>query len=134
LGPEQRAYRLVFLALGMTLLLMAPVVSSWVPFYYSSAMTLGVLLVVLVLLYQVFIILSFTNLQPPDAVVGDTVNGSALFQYMGFGISISLPLELEMEICVCCNMKMIYDHHFPSFPVEYIFWSPSPSILVKSLL
>jgi hypothetical protein len=31
---------------------MAPVVSSWVPFYYSSAMTLGVLLVVLVLLYQ----------------------------------------------------------------------------------
>jgi hypothetical protein len=52
LGPEQRVYRLVFLALGMTLLLMAPVVSSWVPFYYSSAMTLGVLLVVLVLLYQ----------------------------------------------------------------------------------
>ncbi|KAH9570745.1 hypothetical protein CY35_02G057600 [Sphagnum magellanicum] len=49
---EQRVYRLVFLALGMTLLLMAPVVSSWVPFYYSSAMTLGVLLVVLVLLYQ----------------------------------------------------------------------------------
>ncbi len=94
MGPEQRVYRLVFLALGMTLLLMAPVVSSWVPFYYSSAMTLGVLLVVLVLLYQVFVILSFTNLEPPDAVVGDTVNGSALFQYMGFGISISLPLEL----------------------------------------
>ncbi len=54
---------------------MAPVVSSWVPFYYSSAMTLGVLLVVLVLLYQVFVILSFTNLEPLDAVVGDTVNG-----------------------------------------------------------
>jgi hypothetical protein len=62
LGPEQRAYRLVFLALGMTLLLVAPVVSSWVPFYYSSAMTLGVLFVVLVLLYQVLSSLSFSGL------------------------------------------------------------------------
>jgi hypothetical protein len=58
----QRAYRLVFLALGMTLLLVAPVVSSWVPFYYSSAMTLGVLFVVLVLLYQVLSSLSFSGL------------------------------------------------------------------------
>jgi hypothetical protein len=62
LGPEQRAYRLVFLALGTTLLLVAPVVSSWVPFYYSSAMTLGVLFVVLVLLYQVLSSLSFSGL------------------------------------------------------------------------
>jgi hypothetical protein len=62
LGPEQRAYRLVFLALGMTLLLVAPVVSSWVPFYYSSAMTLGVLFVVLVLLYQVLSSRSFSGL------------------------------------------------------------------------
>jgi hypothetical protein len=62
LGPEQHAYRLVFLALGMTLLLVAPVVSSWVPFYYSSAMTLGVLFVVLVLLYQVLSSLSFSGL------------------------------------------------------------------------
>lgn len=37
----------------MVLLLMAPVVSDWVPFYYSSAMTLGVFLVIIVLLYQV---------------------------------------------------------------------------------
>jgi hypothetical protein len=62
LGPEQHAYRLVFLALGVTLLLVAPVVSSWVPFYYSSAMTLGVLFVVLVLLYQVLSSLSFSGL------------------------------------------------------------------------
>lgn len=50
---EQKTYRLVFLVLGMMLLLLAPLVCTWVPFYYSSAMTLGIILVVLILLFQV---------------------------------------------------------------------------------
>ena len=50
---EQKTYRLVFLASGTMLLLLAPFVCTWVPFYYSSAMTLGVILVVLILLFQV---------------------------------------------------------------------------------
>jgi hypothetical protein len=49
---ESQGFRIAFLALGMVLLSMAPVVSDWVPFYYSSAMTLGVFLVIIVLLYQ----------------------------------------------------------------------------------
>lgn len=46
-------WRLVCLALGFTLLLVAPIISNWVPFYYSSSMTIGVFLVIIILLFQV---------------------------------------------------------------------------------
>ncbi|MCD9638178.1 hypothetical protein HAX54_021998 [Datura stramonium] len=45
-------WRLLFLAFGIMLLFMAPIVSSWVPFYYSSSMAIGVCLVIIVLLFQ----------------------------------------------------------------------------------
>ncbi|XP_011653457.1 uncharacterized protein LOC101221567 isoform X2 [Cucumis sativus] len=45
-------WRLLCLALGFLLLLLAPVVSSWVPFYYSSSMAIGIFLVVLIILFQ----------------------------------------------------------------------------------
>ncbi|GMP84111.1 hypothetical protein CsSME_00037766 [Camellia sinensis var. sinensis] len=45
-------WRLLCLAFGFVLLLLAPVVSSWVPFYYSSSMAIGVLLVIIILLFQ----------------------------------------------------------------------------------
>ncbi|KAG0581006.1 hypothetical protein KC19_4G217300 [Ceratodon purpureus] len=49
---EGQGFRIAFLVVGMVLLLIAPIVSDWVPFYYSSAMTLGIFLVIIVLLYQ----------------------------------------------------------------------------------
>ncbi|XWS57901.1 hypothetical protein CRYUN_Cryun09bG0212800 [Craigia yunnanensis] len=45
-------WRLLFLALGFVLLLLAPSVSNWVPFYYSSSMAIGVFLVIIILLFQ----------------------------------------------------------------------------------
>ncbi|GMI65040.1 Inner Nuclear Membrane Protein A [Hibiscus trionum] len=45
-------WRLVFLVLGFVLLLLAPIVSKWVPFYYSSSMAVGIILVILILLFQ----------------------------------------------------------------------------------
>ena len=50
---EFQRWRLVCLGIGFLLLLSAPIVSNWVSFYYSSSMALGVLLVVLVILFQV---------------------------------------------------------------------------------
>ena len=41
------------LALGFTLPLLAPIVSNWVPFYYSSSMVIGVFLVIIIILFQV---------------------------------------------------------------------------------
>jgi hypothetical protein len=32
---------------------LAPIVSSWVPFYYSSSMVIGVFLVIIIVLFQV---------------------------------------------------------------------------------
>ncbi|PKI69171.1 hypothetical protein CRG98_010438 [Punica granatum] len=49
---EPQKWRLICLGLGFLMLLLAPVVSSWVPFYYSSSMAIGVLLVVIILLFQ----------------------------------------------------------------------------------
>ncbi|KAI7991538.1 hypothetical protein LOK49_LG12G02170 [Camellia lanceoleosa] len=49
---EFQRWRLFCLAFGFVLLLLAPVVSSWVPFYYSSSMAAGVFLVIIILLFQ----------------------------------------------------------------------------------
>lgn len=49
---EFQQWRLLCLGIGFVMLLMAPIVSKWVPFYYSSAMALGVLLVILFILFQ----------------------------------------------------------------------------------
>ncbi|KAJ3685904.1 hypothetical protein LUZ61_015068 [Rhynchospora tenuis] len=49
---ELQQWRLVCLGIGFLLLILAPVVSDWAPFYYSSSMALGILLVVLLLLFQ----------------------------------------------------------------------------------
>ncbi|KAH9616740.1 hypothetical protein KSS87_004908 [Heliosperma pusillum] len=49
---EFQRWRLICLAFGVMLLLAAPVVSNWVPFYYSSSMAIGILLVVIILLFQ----------------------------------------------------------------------------------
>ncbi|CAI9099218.1 OLC1v1036003C1 [Oldenlandia corymbosa var. corymbosa] len=45
-------WRLGLLALGVILFFLAPVISSWVPFYYSSSMAIGICVVVLILLFQ----------------------------------------------------------------------------------
>ncbi|XP_071738907.1 uncharacterized protein [Rutidosis leptorrhynchoides] len=53
LEEVQQRWRYALLAVGVVLLFFAPVVSEWVPFYYASCMTIGVVVVVLILLYQV---------------------------------------------------------------------------------
>ncbi|KAJ6799847.1 uncharacterized protein M6B38_203870 [Iris pallida] len=49
---EFHRWRLFCLGFGFFLWFLAPTVSNWVPFYYSSSMALGVLLVVLLILFQ----------------------------------------------------------------------------------
>ncbi|XP_010908992.1 uncharacterized protein [Elaeis guineensis] len=49
---EFQQWRLAFLGFGFLLLLSAPFISNWVLFYYSSSMALGILLVVLIILFQ----------------------------------------------------------------------------------
>ncbi|CAN1312698.1 hypothetical protein LINPERPRIM_LOCUS28723 [Linum perenne] len=49
---EPHRWRLLCLAVGLVLLFLAPVVSSWVPFYYSSSMAIGIILVIVILLFQ----------------------------------------------------------------------------------
>ncbi|XP_011034290.1 PREDICTED: uncharacterized protein LOC105132460 [Populus euphratica] len=49
---DLQQWRLMCLAVGFVLLLLAPIVSSWVPFYYSTSMAIGVFLVIIILLFQ----------------------------------------------------------------------------------
>lgn len=55
-------WRLACLALGFVLLLLAPIVSNWVPFYYSSSMLIGIFLVIIIILFQVFDYLIFFSI------------------------------------------------------------------------
>lgn len=52
LEQDFQQWRLICLPIGLTLLLLAPIISSWVPFYYSSSMVIGVFLVIIILLFQ----------------------------------------------------------------------------------
>lgn len=52
LQEDFSAYRVVFLVLGTLLLTLAPTFSESLIFYYSSAMAVGVILVVLIVLFQ----------------------------------------------------------------------------------
>nr|KYP63878.1 hypothetical protein KK1_018465 [Cajanus cajan] len=52
LEEEFQQWRLICLAVGLILLLLAPIVSSWVPFYYSTSMAIGIFLVIIIILFQ----------------------------------------------------------------------------------
>ncbi|KAL4560610.1 hypothetical protein LXL04_032763 [Taraxacum kok-saghyz] len=47
-----QGWRYILLGVGFALLFLAPIVSKWVPFYYTSSMAIGVFAVVLIILYQ----------------------------------------------------------------------------------
>ncbi|KAK4392595.1 Transcription factor [Sesamum angolense] len=49
---DVKVSQMALLCLAIVLLLLAPIVSSWVPFYYSSSMAIGICLVVIILLFQ----------------------------------------------------------------------------------
>lgn len=51
---EFQKWRLACLGIGFVLLFLSPIVSKWAPFYYSSSMALGILLVVLIVIFQVY--------------------------------------------------------------------------------
>ncbi|KAE9599664.1 putative NEMP family, major facilitator superfamily domain-containing protein [Lupinus albus] len=52
LEEDFQKWRLICLAMGSVFLLLAPIISSWVPFYYSSSMAIGIFLVIIILLFQ----------------------------------------------------------------------------------
>ncbi|KAJ6858449.1 hypothetical protein NC652_040897 [Populus alba x Populus x berolinensis] len=49
---DLQQWRLMCLAAGFVFLLLASIVSSWVPFYYSTSMAIGFFLVIIFLLFQ----------------------------------------------------------------------------------
>ncbi|XLS84983.1 hypothetical protein HN51_035149, partial [Arachis hypogaea] len=51
-SKEFFAYRVVLLILGITLISLASFLSKSLAFYYSSAMAVGVILMILMILYQ----------------------------------------------------------------------------------
>ena len=53
--PEFLFHRVVFLVVGMVLMSLARVLSESIVFYYGSAMTVGIILVILMILFQVML-------------------------------------------------------------------------------
>ncbi|KAI5082349.1 hypothetical protein GOP47_0002092 [Adiantum capillus-veneris] len=93
-------FRLAFLACGAILLLVAPIVSSWVPFYYSSAMMLGVFLIIIILLFQGMKLLPTGRKSSLYIVLYGSVVGLGtviLHYFSGLVASISKELGISSE-------------------------------------
>lgn len=96
---DLQRWRLLFLAFGIMLVLMAPIVSSWVPFYYSSSMAIGVCLVLIVLLFQVKLFIFSCGMV--------FLLSSLLCMYQN-----SLGL---FPIYIVCTLKLVWDNRLICF-------------------
>ncbi|THG17691.1 hypothetical protein TEA_026225 [Camellia sinensis var. sinensis] len=100
---EFQRWRLFCLAFGFVLLLLAPLVSSWVPFYYSSSMAVGVFLVIIILLFQLgagsFLLHDFSMLVNSILVSFGLSEEFANFEfYWSCDFSLALRSDLQDEI------------------------------------
>ena len=59
-SADFQQWRILCLVVGLVVILAAPVVSSWLPFYYTSSMAVGVFLVVLIIIFQVSVDVFFS--------------------------------------------------------------------------
>ncbi|GLJ29191.1 hypothetical protein SUGI_0575730 [Cryptomeria japonica] len=110
---EFQPYRLAFLGLGLVMLILAPTVSKWVPFYFSSAMAFGIILVILIFLFQVMKLLPTGRKSTAYIVLyGSIVGfGSVILHYLsglvhsileelGFGEEMFNPVALFLLLCI----------------------------------
>lgn len=106
-------YRLVFLGLGLMMLMLAPVVSKSVPFYYSSAMAFGVILVILIILFQgmkllptgrksTLYVLLYGSIVGLGSVILSYLSGlvHSMLQELGFGDEMFNPVAVFLLVCV----------------------------------
>ncbi|KAH9303777.1 hypothetical protein KI387_008181, partial [Taxus chinensis] len=110
---EFQPYRLVFLGLGLVMLILAPIVSKWVPFYYSSAMAFGIVLVILIILFQgmkllptgrkstLYIVL-YGSLVGLGSVIIRYLSGlvHSILQELGFGEEMFNPVAVFLLLCI----------------------------------
>lgn len=106
-------YRLVFLGLGLVMLMLAPVVSKSVPFYYGSAMTFGIIIVILIILFQgmkllptgrkstIYVVL-YGSIVGLGSVILRYVSGlvHSMLQELGFGEEMFNPVAAFLLLCV----------------------------------
>ncbi|KVH93454.1 Transmembrane protein 194 [Cynara cardunculus var. scolymus] len=92
LSEEFYLYRLIFLVLGITLMTFASSLSNSLVIYYGGAMTLGILLVVLVVLFQVGVVSFLTSYIP-------TLLRSLLLE-MGIEEDLYNPVAVFLLACV----------------------------------
>ncbi|KAK9116536.1 hypothetical protein Sjap_015483 [Stephania japonica] len=90
---------LIVLILGFGLLLLAPILSTSIPFYYSSSMAIGVLLLVLIILFQVSVFL----------LAGIILAGAALGYWIvrEFIISEDGSVDISIAQFVKCAMRSV---------------------------
>ncbi|XP_028761291.1 uncharacterized protein LOC114719893 [Neltuma alba] len=93
LEEDFQQWRLVCLALGFILLLLAPLISSWVPFYYSSSMAIGVFLVIIILLFQGMKLLPTGRKNIFYLAISGSVLGAGSFLVHHFSVFINSILQ-----------------------------------------
>jgi len=95
----------MFLVLGMILFIIAPKVSGWLPSYFSSAMTLSLIFVVLILLDQV---LSSSQVLVPNFHYNWILLISELYQDIVFSVC-EIALETGSGTWTNPNKDILFD-------------------------
>ncbi|KAI9120942.1 hypothetical protein K1719_007975 [Acacia pycnantha] len=93
LEEDFQQWRLVCLSVGFILLLLAPIISSWVPFYYSSSMAIGVFLVIIILLFQGMKLLPTGRKNIFYLAISGSVLGAGSFLVHHFSVFINSILQ-----------------------------------------
>ncbi|KAF5178984.1 transmembrane protein [Thalictrum thalictroides] len=89
IAEDFHQWRLFCLGVGFVFLLLAPILSNWVPFYYSSSMAIGVLLVILVILFQGMRLLPTARMNIIYLTIYGTVLGAGSFLVNYFSMLIN---------------------------------------------
>lgn len=109
---EFQQWRLICLGFGFLLLLLAPTVSTWVPFYVCSSMAVGVLAVVLLLAFQLMKLLPMGR----KSVLYITLYGSVL----GVGSYIAQYFTSVVN-AILVNFGLSEEMHYPVSVMILVF-------------
>ncbi|CAH1427438.1 unnamed protein product [Lactuca virosa] len=120
------------LAVGFVLLFLAPFISEWVPFYYTSSMAIGVLVVVLILLYQArkllptgrrnaFYLGIMSTVVSVFVVLGIILLGAGFGYWLVRKYIISEDGEVDVGVAVTCIILSTKDTHLAMAAVGSCF-------------
>ncbi|KAF2609092.1 hypothetical protein F2Q68_00045736 [Brassica cretica] len=104
-------WRILCLVVGLVVIFAAPFVSSWLPFYYTSSMAVGVFLVVLIIIFQVMRLLPTGRKNVMYLAFYGSVVGAGSFILHQFSMMVDMILLFNVYISISLIKLLLLDSH-----------------------